>query len=99
MMRNKQELEDLYYRYEEQMQSELVTDEIARLRRQIIEETDALEQELTLEQKDKLEHILELEHSRGGELDKEVFIWAFAFAIRLITAGLNVDAEGVDDGK
>ena len=99
MIRNKQELEELYCKYEEQMQEELITDEIAKLRRQIIELTDDFEKELTSEQARKLEHILEVEHARGGELDKELFIWAFAFATRLITAGLNVDAKGVNDGN
>lgn len=96
MIRNKQELETLYRNYEADMQDDLETEETCRLRRKIIEATNDLKKELSKEQKDKLEHILELEHARGAELDKELFIWAFAFATRLFTAGLN--AEGVTDG-
>ena len=30
---------------------------------------------------------------------KEVFIYGFALATRLFTAGLNANTEGVNDGK
>ena len=98
MIRNKQELENLYRHYEEEMQYEIDTSETSRLRRKIIEDTDALEIELTEEQRQKLEHILETENERCGEEIKEVFIYGFALATRLLTAGLNVNAEGVTDG-
>lgn len=93
MIRNKQELETLYRNYEADMQDDLETEETSRLRRQIIELTDDLEKELTSEQARKLEHILETENERCGEEIKEVFIYGFALATRIFTAGL--DAEGV----
>lgn len=99
MIRNKQELENLYRHYEEEMQFEIDTTETSRLRRKIIEETDALETELTSEQSRKLEHILETENERCGEKIKEVFIYGFALATRLLTAGLKANTEGVNDGK
>lgn len=97
MIRNKQELETLYRNYEADMQDDLETEESCRLRRKIIEETDDLKKELSNEQNDKLEHIFETINERDAEEMKEVFIYGFALATRLLTAGLN--AEGVIDGE
>lgn len=92
-MRNKQEIENLYRNFEEDMQSELETEEICRLRRKIIEDTDDLESELTEEQVNKLEHIFETINERDAEEMKEVFIYGFALATRILTAGLNEEKE------
>ena len=93
MIKNKQELENLYRHYEEEMQYEIDTSETSRLRRKIIEDTDTLEIDLTEEQRQKLEHILETENELCAEEMKEVFIYGFALATRIFTASLN--AEGV----
>ena len=98
-MRDKEELENLYRNYESEMQLDLETEEYSRLRRKIIEETDKLEKELTEEQVKKLEHIFETINERDDEEMKEVFIYGFALATRLFTAGLKANTEGVDDGK
>lgn len=92
-MRNKAEIENLYRNYESEMQSELETEETSRLRRIIIKETDELESELTKEQVDKLEHIFETINERDDEEMKEVFIYSFALATRIFTAGLNEEKE------
>ena len=92
-MRNKAEIEKLYKLYEEEMQSEIETDETSRLRRIIIKETDELEAELTEEQVNKLEHIFETINERDAEEMKEVFIYGFALATRIFTAGLNEKKE------
>ena len=92
-MRNKQELENLYRNYEEEMQTELETEVTSRLRRIIIKETDELEAELTEEQIRKLEHIFETINERDAEEIKEVFIYGFALATRLFTAGLIEEKE------
>lgn len=91
MIRNKQEIENLYNYYEAEMQPDMETEETCRLRKKIIEETAALEKELTEKQKDKMEHILELVNERSAEEFKEVFIYAFSLATRLFTAGLNAE--------
>ena len=98
-MRYKEELENLYRNYESEMQPDLETEEYSRLRRKIIEETDELEKELTEEQVKKLEHIFETINERDAEEMKEVFIYGFALATSLFTAGLNANTEGVNDGK
>ena len=92
-MRNKQEIENLYRNYEAEMQSELETEETSRLRRQIIKETDELEAELNEKQIKKLENIFETINERDAEEIKEVFIYGFALATRLFTAGLNEEKE------
>ena len=92
-MRNKQEIENLYRNYEAEMQSELETEETSRLRRQIIKETDELEAELNEKQIKKLEHIFETINERDAEEMKEVFIYGFALATRLFTAGLIEEKE------
>lgn len=92
-MRNKAEIENLYRNFEEDMQSELETEETSRLRKIIIKETDELESELTKEQVDKLEHIFETINERDAEEMKEVFIYGFALATRLFTAGLIEEKE------
>lgn len=92
-MRNKAEIENLYRNYESEMQPDLETEEYSRLRRKIIEETDELEKELTEEQVKKLEHIFEIINERDAEEMKEVFIYGFALATRILTAGLNEKKE------
>ena len=98
-MRDKEELENLYRNYEAEMQPDLETEEYSRLRRQIIEETDELKKELTEEHVKKLEHIFETINERDAEEMKEVFIYGFALATRLFTAGLKANTEGVNDEK
>lgn len=92
-MRNKAEIENLYRNYEAEMQDDLETEVTSRLRRQIIKETDELEAELTEEQIRKLEHIFETINERDAEEIKEVFIYGFALATRILTAGLNEEKE------
>ena len=92
-MRNKQELENLYRNYEEEMQTELETEVTSRLRKIIIKETDELEAELNEKQIKKLEHIFETINERDAEEMKEVFIYGFALATRLFTAGLIEEKE------
>ena len=71
----------------------LDTEETSRLRKIIIKETDELEAELTEEQVNKLEHIFETINERDAEEMKEVFIYGFALATRLFTAGLIEEKE------
>ena len=92
-MKNKAEIENLYRNYEAEMQSEIETEETSRLRRIIIKETDELEAELTEEQLNKLEYIFETINERDAEEMKEVFIYGFALATRIFTAGLNEEKE------
>ena len=92
-MRNKAEIENLYRNYEAEMQDDLETEVTSRLRRQIIKETDELEAELNEKQIKKLEHIFETINERDAEEMKEVFIYGFALATRLFTAGLIEEKE------
>ena len=84
-MNNKDELENLYRHYEEEMQPYLLTEETAVLRKQIIKETDELKEGLSPEQQNKLDHLLELESDRSAEEFVEVFIFAFKLAVRLFS--------------
>lgn len=88
-MRNKKELEEVFNKYEDQMQPEIITDKIVKLSNDLMKEEEVFKKELTVEQVTKFEHILLVENLRNGELCKEVFIWAFALASRLLTAGLD----------
>ena len=83
MMSNRQELENLYRHYEEEMQSFLQTEETTILRKQIIKETDELKEGLSPEQHEKLDHLLEIEYERTGEELKETFIFGFNLALKL----------------
>lgn len=83
-MSNRQELENLYRHYEEEMQPYLQTEETAILRKQIIQKTDEFKKELSQEQQEKLDHLLELESDRSAEEFVEVFIFAFRLAIKLL---------------
>jgi len=84
-MNNKDELENLYRHYEEEMQPYLLTEETAVLRKQIIKETDELKEGLSPELQHKLDHLLELESDRSAEEFVEVFIFAFKLAVRLFS--------------
>ena len=96
-MKNKKELEILYDNYEDTMQKDIVTKEVLKLGRTVIEETENLKKKFTTEQNEKLEYIFEKENERDSEEIKEVFIWAFALATRLLLAGQNT--EGDNYGK
>ena len=52
--------------------------------RQIINLTDVLKKELSLEQQENLYHLFEIENERNAEELKEVFIFAFTLAIKLL---------------
>lgn len=65
------------------MQLYLQTEETARLRKQIIQKTDELKKDLSLEQQDNLEYLFEIGNERTAEKLKEVFIFAFTLAIKL----------------
>ena len=82
-MNNKDELENLYRHYEEEMQPYLLTEETAVLRKQIIKETDELKEGLSPDQQKKLDHLLELESDRSAEEFIEVFKFGFNLAIKL----------------
>ena len=84
-MSNRQELENLYRHYEEEMQPFLQTEETAVLRKQIIKETDELKEGLSPEQQTKLDNLLELESDRSAEEFVEVFVFAFKLAVRLFS--------------
>ena len=84
-MSNRQELENLYRHYEEEMQPHLLTEETAVLRKQIIKETDELKEGLLPEVQQKLDHLLELESDRSAEEFVEVFVFAFKLAVRLFS--------------
>lgn len=66
------------------MQPHLQTEETARLRKQIINLTDEFKKELSLEQQENLYHLFEIENERNAEELKEVFIFAFTLAIKLL---------------
>lgn len=85
-MSNRQELENLYRHYEEEMQPHLQTEETVVLRKQIIKETDELKEGLSPEQQEKLDYLLELESDRSAEEFVEIFVFAFRLAIKLFTA-------------
>lgn len=97
-MRLKNEnLEELYSLYEEKMQGLLLTKDVCDVRSLIIKKTKEININLTNEQKSLLQDLLELEHARGSLENKEIFIFAFSLAIKLIFAGLiGADVDGVD---
>lgn len=84
-MSNRQELENLYRHYEEEMQPHLQTEETEVLRKQIIKETDELKEGLSPDQQKKLDNLLELESDRSAEEFVEVFVFAFKLAVRLFS--------------
>lgn len=84
-MSNRQEIENLYRHYEEEMQPHLQTEETAVLRKQIIKETDELKEGFSPELQQKLDHLLELESDRSAEEFVEVFVFAFKLAVRLFS--------------
>ena len=95
-MENKKYLSELYSVYLDRMQSELQTKEIIDSRSQIISMTDELNKVLSIEQQEMLQNLLELENHHGSLEDKQVFMYAFSLAIRLVCDGLinSDESEG-----
>ena len=98
-MQNKKYIAELYHLYEDKMQSYIITKEVSKVRRKIIDKIDEMNKDLTNMQKDLLQQILELEHEREALDIKETFIYGFTLAIKLFLNGLGYKENGDESCK
>lgn len=84
----KQRIQELYGFYEDMMQDYILTDEVKKMTRNIIEETDQLNNKLNQEQQQMVQKIFEKVNDRDGEIDKEIFVFAFSLATQIFAEGL-----------
>lgn len=86
-MKDKKEIEKLYLMYANEI---LKDDENAfAISQKLNSKQDELLKTLTKEQEDLFNEILELQAERGGEVNKDIFIFAFSLATKLFTEGLK----------
>ena len=86
-MKDKKEIENLYLKYSNEMLKD--NEEIASISKTLALKQDELLKTLTKEQEDLFNEILELQAERGGEVNKDIFIFAFSLATKLFTEGLK----------
>ena len=94
-MKNRNNIEQLYDLYEEEMQRYIVDEEVLNLSRKVIEKQNEFEASLTEEQKTIYEDYMELRNKRDALLDKNVFVYAYSLSAQLLTEALsnNVKAD------
>ena len=88
---NKEHIRELYGFYEDTMQDYILTDEVKKMTRNIIEETDILNANLSLEQQNMVQKIFEKVNDRDSEIDKEIFVFAFSLATKIFSESLNTN--------
>lgn len=93
---NKEHIRELYGFYEDIMQDYILTDEIKKMTRNIIEETEQLNTKLNQEQQQMVQKIFEKVNDRDGEIDKEIFVFAFSLATQIFAEGLISNTKIVE---
>lgn len=84
---NKKELAKLYELYEEELYQN--TDKNTELARRAIKEEEKFFETLTSEQKKEFNRLCELKTLNGAETDKNIFIYTFCLAVRLILESID----------
>ena len=84
---NKDKLQQLFELYEEDMYTNIEKD--SKLLRQIIELEENFTDTLTKEQQVEFEKISEIKNKYMGKTDKDIFIYAFTLAVRLIIESIT----------
>lgn len=93
---NKEHIRELYSFYEDIMQDYILTDEVKKMTRNIIEETDQLNTSLSQEQQQIVQKIFEKVNDRDGEIDKEIFVFTFSLATQIFAEGLISNTKIVE---
>lgn len=84
---NKEKLQQLFELYEEEMYANTETN--TKLLKQIIEAEEKFGEKLTEKQQEEFEKINEIKNEYVGETDKNIFIYAFTLAVRLIIESIT----------
>lgn len=84
---NKKELTKLYELYEEELYQN--TEINTELTRKTIKEEEKFFETLTNEQKNEFNRLCELKTLNGAETDKNIFVYTFCLAARLIFESID----------